>query len=475
MGIVKLRKAQPYNLKINDMGLKIRIGKLILGCGGGVGIAAPSGLDLLFDNIANANIMIGGSSSNVSDWNTFFDLPVKGTPFTSVTVTGNKVTLFGGSGITFRDYVFGDNVPTEDCLLEVVDNVGCIIACEDGVFSDCNTGFGCYGITKIHLSACVTLGKEVFADCLVLVDLNLPLTSYTALGDYCFQNCAELINLNFSSLISAGDGCFSNCSGLVSPDFSALTSAGDNCFYGCTGLVSPDFSALTSAGDNCFSICSGLVSPDFSALTSAGNGCFSICSGLVSPDFSALTSAGDGCFLGCTGLVSPDFSALTSAGNGCFLSCTGLVSPDFSALTSAGDNCFYGCTGLVSPDFSALTSAGDYCFQNCAELINLNFSSLISAGDGCFSNCSGLVSPDFSSLISAGVSCFEHCTELINLDLSSCTSLGTTTGNDNVFRFIIGNIITLTVPVALMICNGGAPDGDIAYLQANNTVTVIQV
>ena len=298
MGIVKLRKAQPYNLKINDMGLKIGIGKLILGSGGG-SASTSSGLDLLFDNIANANIMIGGSSSNVSDWNTFFDLPVKGTPFTSVTVTGNKVTLFGGSGITFRDYVFGDNVPTEDCLLEVVDNVGCIIACEDGVFSDCNTGFGCYGITKIHLSACVTLGKEVFADCLVLVDLNLPLTSYTALGDYCFQNCAELINLNFSSLISAGDGCFSNCSGLVSPDF--------------------------------------------------------------------------------------------------------------------------------------------------------------------------------SSLISAGVSCFEHCTELINLDLSSCTSLGTTTGNDNVFRFIIGNIITLTVPVALMICNGGAPDGDIAYLQANNTVTVIQV
>lgn len=40
---------------------------------------------------------------------------------------------------------------------------------------------------------------------------------------------------------------------------------------------------------------------------------------------------------------------------------------------------------------------------------------------------------------------------------------------------ITGKTITLTVPAALMTCNGGNPDGDIAYLQANNTVTVIQV
>jgi hypothetical protein len=44
-----------------------------------------------------------------------------------------------------------------------------------------------------------------------------------------------------------------------------------------------------------------------------------------------------------------------------------------------------------------------------------------------------------------------------------------------VFDGIIGNIITLTVPLALMTCNGGNPDGDIQYLQANNTVTIITV
>ena len=268
----------------------------IFRCGGG---ASPSGLDLLFDNIANADIMISGNSSLVADWNTFFNLPTNGTPFTSVTVAGNKISLFNGSGITLRNYLFGNNDPSGTSLLEVVDNAGCVVACGKGVFSDYNIGDGCYELTKVHLSACVTLGDEVFNDCEKLSDLDLSFASYTILGVNVF-NDVILLSQNY-----------------------------------------------------------------------------------------------------------------------------------FTNLVTAGNYCFMWCTGLITPDFSSLISAGD--------------------------------------------SCFERCTGLINLDLSSCTSLGTTTGNDDVFRFIIGNIITLTVPVALMICNGGAPDGDIAYLQANNTVTVIQV
>ena len=274
----------------------IGIGNTILRCGGG---ASPSGLDLLFDNIANADIMISGNSSLVADWNTFFNLPTNGTPFTSVTVAGNKISLFNGSGITLRNYLFGNNDPSGTSLLEVVDNAGCVVACGKGVFSDYNIGDGCYELTKVHLSACVTLGDEVFNDCEKLSDLDLSFASYTILGENVF-NDVILLSQNY-----------------------------------------------------------------------------------------------------------------------------------FTNLVTAGNYCFMWCTGLITPDFSSLISAGD--------------------------------------------SCFERCTGLINLDLSSCTSLGTTTGNDDVFRFIIGNIITLTVPVALMICNGGAPDGDIAYLQANNTVTVIQV
>ena len=64
---------------------------------------------------------------------------------------------------------------------------------------------------------------------------------------------------------------------------------------------------------------------------------------------------------------------------------------------------------------------------------------------------------------------------MININLPMCTNLGGTVGNNSVFFGISGNNITLTVPSALMTCNSGNPDGDIQYLQANNTVTIVTV
>ena len=40
------------------------------------------------------------------------------------------------------------------------------------------------------------------------------------------------------------------------------------------------------------------------------------------------------------------------------------------------------------------------------------------------------------------------------------------------FFFNNGISIIITIPSILMTCNGGAPDGDIAYLIANNIVTI---
>ena len=71
--------------------------------------------------------------------------------------------------------------------------------------------------------------------------------------------------------------------------------------------------------------------------------------------------------------------------------------------------------------------------------------------------------------------CFDTCFSLIILNISSCTNLGPTVGNDNVFQYIAGNTITLTVPSALTTCNSGSFDGDIQYLIDNNTVTIVTV
>ena len=64
---------------------------------------------------------------------------------------------------------------------------------------------------------------------------------------------------------------------------------------------------------------------------------------------------------------------------------------------------------------------------------------------------------------------------LREINLDGCLNLGATVGDDLVFENIVGNGILLSVPVALMTCNSGNPDGDIIYLQTGNTVTIVPI
>jgi len=107
--------------------------------------------------------------------------------------------------------------------------------------------------------------------------------------------------------------------------------------------------------------------------------------------------------------------------------------------------------------------------------LTTNFSSLTFVDANGFVACTMLPSIDLSNVTSIGDRGLKQCYALTNINLSSCLTLGSTTGDDMVFNLITGNTITLTVPLALMSCNLGSPDGDIQYLQANNIVTIITV
>jgi hypothetical protein len=136
---------------------------------------------------------------------------------------------------------------------------------------------------------------------------------------------------------------------------------------------------------------------------------------------------------------------------------------------------FYGNSSLLSvvDNADCIITASDYCFAWCSSLTTVDLPLLETAGFACFQGGSLLTTLDLPSLTTAGNNCFSSCTSLTTIDLPSCINLGSSVGNDYVFDSIIGNTITLTVPTALMTCNGGNPDGDIQYLQANNTVTII--
>ena len=240
----------------------------------------PSGelaLRLLFSNITEVGGIVG-DVTDVANWNTYFDLPVYGSPFTSVSVTGDEVKLYGGSNIIMKESLFDQADTLGTFLLEVDDQAGSIIELE-----------------------------------------------YDALGYENYDGCRNLVYINLPSVTVAASYAF-NYAG------------------------------------------------------------------------------------------------------------------------------YFASSPLVV-NLPLLTTIGNYCFFNCDTLESISLPSATTIGTGIFQECNALTS----------------------ISIPACINLGPTVGVDNVFSGITGNTITLTVPAALMTCNSGNPDGDIQYLQANNTVTVVTV
>jgi hypothetical protein len=148
-------------------------------------------LRLTFNDISNANILVG-DSSNVEDWNIFFDLPTYGSSFTSVTIVGNKVKLFGGSGIHLKDSLFSNNTS----LVEVNDSTNCVITAGSYCF------YSCTSLLRVSLPELTTADNNCFSTCTSLTSIFLPLLT-TALG-FCFASCYSLRKINLPSCTNLG-------------------------------------------------------------------------------------------------------------------------------------------------------------------------------------------------------------------------------------------------------------------------------
>lgn len=110
-------------------------------------------------------------------------------------------------------------------------------------------------------------------------------TAVTSIGDYAFQNCANLTSVAIpDSVTSIGVLAFGGCTSLTSAAIPGqVTSIENGTFNGCTGLASvaiPD--GVTSIGNSAFMNCSsltGVTLPD--SVASIGGSAFSGCSGLT--------------------------------------------------------------------------------------------------------------------------------------------------------------------------------------------------
>ena len=171
-----------------------------------------------------------------------------------------------------------------------------------------------------------------------------------------------------------------------------------------------------------------------------------------------------------------DLGSIVVLGGSTFFNSTIQSFSSTSVTTLVGAN-FYQCASFTSVVIPLATSIGNDTFSGTA-LTSIDLPNVITAGNYSFTNTYFVTSVNLPALTTINPFALQSCgtsAALLSINLPSCTDLGGTVGDDSVFFNIIGQTITLTVPAALMTCDAGNPDGDIVYLQANNTVTVVTV
>lgn len=201
-------------------------------------------------------------ANNLAAWNAFFDLPANGTAFTSMSTTGDEVTLTGGAGITLKDGLFSFNVN----VLKVEDDVSCVIAALNDTFS------GCTAFTTVNLPALTTMGAPFFgnnfANCTALTTVNLP--ALTTINNSGFFGCTALVNITLPALTSTGSSLFSGCTNLITATLSNLITASDNIFNGCTSLTTVSMPLTTDISTSVFQNCNAITNIDLTSCTNFG-------------------------------------------------------------------------------------------------------------------------------------------------------------------------------------------------------------
>ncbi len=215
------------------------------GAGGGSNAEETvNALLLTFDDIVNADLLVGEASS-VEDWNTFFDLPAYGNAFIGVNVIGNTVQLFGGSDIIIKESLFDLPSGYETFLISVDDQAGCIIEVEyDGFGGDVNNG--CTKLEYVNLPSLQIAGDYAFNYAgsngtipnTPIIIFNLP--NLTSAGIECFFGCTTLNSINLPNLINLGAGSFAICEALTVINLPNLINLGsssgnNNVFNSITG------------------------------------------------------------------------------------------------------------------------------------------------------------------------------------------------------------------------------------------------
>lgn len=302
---------------------------------------------------------------------------------------------------------------------------------------------GCSSLTSIDgdISGISIIGKETFANCTALENINLP--SLRIIEESGFMNCTSLKSISASeNAIKAEDygaKCFQNCTSLNVDVTGTISTIGANAFQK-SGITNIDLNGMTGGtvvvGASAFADCPNLTHAiilsenvaDFSIGTSVFTNCpiietviyegpvitkamFKDCPLLTRVETNA-TTIGENAFENCTSLIEVDAKKsfptapiiAKEIANAAFKNCSSLIYlPSNTSTTFSGKEQYYGCTSIKSVQTSQLT---ENMFYGCTNLSDVTLKGIISTPKGAFQNCTSLTDLDLKNFITIGASSF---------------------------------------------------------------------
>ena len=262
----------------------------------------------------------------------------------------------------------------------------------------------------------------------VIIPQEIEGKSVTAIGDYAFYFCKNIINVKIpDSVISVGDAPFIGCEKIqkitIGKNFTRINNAPND---------------ITQLFSGCDSLTEIIVNPDNNVFSSENGVLFDkekttilFCSRNKVGDYSipsSVKSIGMRAFSGCTKLTSIIIPTdVHTIGYQAFYYCIGLtdiILPE--AVKYIDAEAFDLCTGLTEITLpNSLVYIGKNAFQSCRNLLNITLSNNIKRIDG-FSNCPKLTSVHIPNNVNKIENyAFAYCTALTSVYIpDSVKSIG---------------------------------------------------
>lgn len=268
---------------------------------------------------------------------------------------------------------------------------------------------GCYSLTSLVLPQVETLGESAFSSCKGLVSVTLPETTLTAIPNYAFYGCRELLSIDIPASVG---------------------SIGHQAFYECTKLATVTLhDGLQSIGQYAFRFCSALQQITIpNTVTTISNDAFGYCSALQSitlPVNASFTQVPSYMCQYCTSLTSVSLpQSVTKIGSSAFEHCEKLATINLHDNITEIGSFALAYTAITDLRIPPLVTKVSYIAEHCPGLTIVTVPEGVTELEGGFSYCNNLRLLYLPSTLTKVSSYAWNCDNLTEVHIKSlnCTA-----------------------------------------------------